>query len=323
MDNGSTDESRQVCAGQCEFHSLDSNHGFAFAVNRGIEAADTEFVAILNNDIVLEPEWLACLETSLAAPDIHFACPTLLSGRHPDMLDGTFDLLTRSGCALRVLHGAPATHPDAAHPRDIQFAPMTAALFRRDLFVTIGLLDEDFGSYLEDVEFGLRAAARGYRGRFVPAAQATHLGSATLGQWSSRSTYLIARNQIYVLARHFPPELLRAWWWPILAGNLLFLALSFKHRRGFVALRAKLRALLDWRSIRGPGTDDRRVPGTSSQTQRQAIEAAITHSEQELLSLARDGGVSRFWQLYFGFVSFGRSSTRSPRDNSSHGDSRA
>ena len=44
--------------------------------------------------------------------------------------------------------------------------------------------DEDFGSYLEDVDLGLRCVREGYRGIYVPDAVAWHHGSATLGRWN-------------------------------------------------------------------------------------------------------------------------------------------
>ena len=59
MDNGSTDNSVAVA----QHHGVDvipltENHGFAYAVNRGIEASGTDWVAILNNDITIPADWL-------------------------------------------------------------------------------------------------------------------------------------------------------------------------------------------------------------------------------------------------------------------------
>ncbi len=50
----------------------------------------------------------------------------------------------------------------------IRFAPFTAALFRCELFQRVGLLDEDFESYLEDIDFGIRCAAAGLRASTFP-----------------------------------------------------------------------------------------------------------------------------------------------------------
>src|SRR5579863_5532283 len=59
VDNGSTDDSAELAqrAG-AKVLRLGRNLGFAAAVNRGIEAADADWVAILNNDVTFEPDWL-------------------------------------------------------------------------------------------------------------------------------------------------------------------------------------------------------------------------------------------------------------------------
>src|SRR5690242_9388825 len=62
VDNGSQDDSAAVAelAGATVIR-LEKNLGFAAAVNRGIEATDADWVAILNNDVTLAPDWLAQL----------------------------------------------------------------------------------------------------------------------------------------------------------------------------------------------------------------------------------------------------------------------
>ncbi len=66
------------------------NLGFAAAVNRGIEAADAEWVAILNNDVTLEPDWLAKLLDAAAEDDIWFATGKILQAANPP--SGGWDL---------------------------------------------------------------------------------------------------------------------------------------------------------------------------------------------------------------------------------------
>jgi GT2 family glycosyltransferase len=293
VDNGSTDNSIQYVAGIADCLPLRKNHGFAYAVNRGIEAADTEFVAILNNDVILHPDWLAHLEDRLEDPSAHFACPLLLSASSPGRADGAYDLLSRSGCALRAFHGAGLDAVERSRERVVHFPPMTAALFRRDLFTSVGLLDECFRSYLEDVEFGLRAARQGYTGRFVPEATATHIGSATLGAWSARTTALIARNQILLLARHYPASLLRRWWWPILAGNLLYVLLALRQGQGIAALQGKMHALRLWSTLRNSAS------GLSDAESASHIARLVSASEAQISSLVNTVHPDRFWKVYF------------------------
>ncbi len=305
VDNGSTDNSTEHLPDFVELLALPHNYGFAAAVNRGIEATRTEYVAILNNDVVLDADWLAYLEDSLSGTPHQFATPLLLSADNPERIDGAFDLFTRSGCAERMLHGSTISHPFASEQQDIQFPPMTAALFRRQAFDAVGLLNESFGSYYEDVEWGLRASAAGQGGCFVPTARALHAGSATYGAWSSRSTYLISRNQLLLVAGNYPRNLIREWWWPIVCGNALFLLLAARRGKAFAALRGKAAALLQWRTIRR-----RNFPPQETGASRQApqhlptrnvakLRDAILESEHAWRNLSGNEGTSLFWKLYF------------------------
>lgn len=300
VDNGSTDTSAQKLPAFVELLALGHNHGFAAAVNRGIESACTEYVAILNNDVVLDAEWLKNLEDALASDNCHFACPLLIQARAADSIDGAFDLLTRSGCAARALHNQDLRHPMASKPTAIQFPPMTAALFRRSLFDQVGSLNETFGSYYEDVEWGLRAAIGGFAGCFVPTARAVHVGSATYGTWSTHSTYLISRNQLLLVASHYPDSLLRTWWWPVLIGNLFYVILSLRHGQTLAAVRGKIAALRRWGSLRRERNRHLDPLETAvSNDQLSRLRQTILRSEQTWLAMARNSDPGTFWKLYF------------------------
>ncbi|MDZ7638845.1 MAG: glycosyltransferase family 2 protein [Bryobacterales bacterium] len=297
VDNCSTDDSRSVAEAHAEWLGLERNFGFACGVNRGLAEVDTEFVALVNSDVILDSGWLAELEDALEDPSLSFACPLLLTSERPDLIDGTWDLLSRAGCPERALHRQSSGHPDASAPRQVQFAPMTAALFRISLFREIGNLDEAFVNYLEDVEFGLRASLAGRRGCYVPSATALHSGSATLGVWSARTTYWNARNQLLLVARHYPSSLLRKWWRPILAGNLLFLVLAARKGKFFAALHGKGSVLLRWRQWR---RDPKSEHGEGSPGRYERLSCVVGESEREIERRQKempDG--STFWRAYF------------------------
>lgn len=292
VDNNSSDNSRTVVADSAIWRSLDKNYGFAYAVNRGIELVDTDFVAIVNNDIILDSHWLEALENTLADPHCAFACPLLRAAHSPNLIDGTWDLLSRSGCPLRALHGESLSTPQVQSPRDIVFPPMTAALFRTSVFRQLGGLDESFQNYLEDVDFGLRAALAGFRGRFVPSASAAHTGSATLGAWSHRSTYWNARNQVLLLARHYPTTLLRRWCFPIFTGQLLYLLLAARHGQLFAAIRGKTEILRSWSQWRQAVNSD--------PVHTLTLQHLLEQGDRDIAALVGSGNsCPLFWKLYF------------------------
>jgi len=92
VDNGSTDNSVQVAhAAGARVIEMHANAGFARAVNTGIQAATGDFIAIVNNDVHLEPAWLQTLWASLAPSEYGFATGKLLDASREGVIDGTWD----------------------------------------------------------------------------------------------------------------------------------------------------------------------------------------------------------------------------------------
>jgi GT2 family glycosyltransferase len=287
VDNGSTDDSDDVAerAG-ARVIRLGSNFGFAAAVNRGIESTKADWIAILNNDVTLAPDWLTTLlariEKDAENEQAWFATGKTLSTNDRNRIDGTFDAISRGACAYRCGSGKPDA-PFWNQPRRIRMAPMTAALFRRRLFEEIGSLDEGFESYLEDVDFGIRCAIHERWGIYVPKAIAYHQGSSTWGQWNKYSVRLIARNQLLLTAKHFD-GLSR---WPIVAGQLLWGFLALCHGCAGAYLQGKMAGMREARSIpaQRPASDQ--------------IKAFIRESENTILEVQRHTGFDRYWRAYF------------------------
>src|SRR5580698_3366526 len=101
VDNGSTDDSATVAASEgAHVIALGKNTGFAAAVNRGIrEAAGSEFICVLNNDVTLAPDWLELLIQKLETVGAWFATGKLLDARERQRIDGSFDAVCRGGGA--------------------------------------------------------------------------------------------------------------------------------------------------------------------------------------------------------------------------------
>lgn len=279
IDNGSTDGAPELARSRgARVIAMGRNAGFAAAVNRGIREAAGQWIAVLNSDVELAPDYLA----RLANADAWFATGKILSAADPSRIDGTFDVLCRGGVAWRVGHGcSDGVMFSKAQPAFS--VPWTAALFRAELFERAGSLEERFESYYEDVEFGLRCAALGLEGRYVPDAVAWHRGSATLGRWHPETVRRIARNQVYLIACHFPRRLRRRWLWPIAVAHLLWGAVALRHGAGWAWARGKWEGLRNQRSFSAPAQENERV-----------LEVLCRAGER----LAREApGI--FWRLYF------------------------
>jgi len=274
LDNGSTDGAAEVArAAGCRVIAMGANAGFARAVNRGWQEAGPGWVAVLNSDVELESRWL---ERLLAAPEVAagkaaFATGTIYTtesrGQTAPIVDGTYDLVSRAGCAWRAGHGSgfepSAPDADRTGSRAIAIAPATACLYRRDVLEQLGGFDESYGSYLEDVDLGLRCVEAGLGGVWVPDAAAWHEGSATFGRWDARVVRLTSRNQLRLIGRHYDGALLRSCLRAIFAGQMLWGLVAMRHGAGLAWLRGKLDGLAEFRPHGAPSARLREFLGDS------------------------------------------------------------
>lgn len=291
VDNGSRDGSVELAGSQgARVIALEQNIGFSGAVNRGIREARTKYVAVLNNDVELQPDWLERLRRAMEEPRVFFATGKLLSASRPDRLDGTFDTISRGACPWRAGYGR-TDGPEWSQTRRIRMAPFTAALFRAELFRRVGLLDERFESYLEDVDFGLRCAIEGYTGLYVPEAVARHFGSATLGVWHRDTVRRHARNQLLLVAKHYPPRTFLRYGWPVFVGQSLWGLVALRHGRGLPFLRGKLEGMALFRRVR------REAAGGGGRPK--GLSRILEQSESEIYELQCRTGFEPYWRLYF------------------------
>jgi GT2 family glycosyltransferase len=292
VDNGSEDGT-QILAREMgtDLIVFPENRGFAAAVNEGIRQASGDWLLIVNNDVLLEPAWIERLLAAIEQEGVLFGAGKLLRKDNIGTLDGSWDLVSRAAYAWRCGYG----RSDGAVwsiRRKIWFAPMTAALFHRQAFDRVGLLETRFESYYEDVDFGVRCALAGLEGVYEPAAVAVHIGKASFGKRGARVMYLSARNQVLLLAKHYPPQTLRRFGWPILVGQMLALLVAARHLRFFTALRGKWDGLRQWSTFRKD----------MNAAYQRAVESAFSESELEIRKLQRQIGFDIYWRLYFGLV---------------------
>jgi GT2 family glycosyltransferase len=205
-----------------------ANVGVAASLNRGVLAARGEYVALLNNDIELEPGWLAALVQALEAhPRAAAATGKLLDFHHRERFEAAGDFMRWSGMSGH--YGQGERVGSACEQPTAVFSPCAgAALYRRAAFTDVGLFDEDFFAYLEDVDWGFRAQLAGYTARYEPAAVAYHMGGATTGRQANRFTALLRRNSALVVLKDYPAAALLRHLPKILAFQLISLYASYR-----------------------------------------------------------------------------------------------
>lgn len=180
--------------------------GFAAAMNRGLDATDEAFVAAVNDDVVVGPDWAASLLDLLASrPDVAAAQGVNTVLDQPDVVDGCGIGWNAWWQAVQLSHGEPSARVPA-EPFDTGGASATATIYRRSALDRVALpdgsvFDPAFDSYYEDVDLALRLAGRGLGAVCVPAARAGHVGSATGITLGKHRLELIYGNRLLTLWR--------------------------------------------------------------------------------------------------------------------------
>ena len=170
VDNGSTDGSIKYIAEnypEVRIIPLIKNFGFSRAVNEGIKVSRGKYIALLNNDTEADPEWLKELYYALERnPELGFCASRMINYYHRDILDGAGDCFPRSCRPFKRAIGN-----EGYNITKLVFgASAGAALYKKELFETVGYFDEDFFAYFEDVDLSLRAQLLGFKCLYVSTA---------------------------------------------------------------------------------------------------------------------------------------------------------
>ena len=185
VDNGSTDSTYEMVRSasrsfplRLQYLALETNLGFAKAVNEGILSAHSEFVALLNNDTEADACWVENgLQAMRRFSGYSFFASRIVNYHQRHLLDSAGDCYDPRGIPFKRGFSQPIETYLEAEP--VVAASAAAAFYRRALFDEIGLFDEDFFMYLEDVDWSLRAQLAGHRCLYLPEAVVYHVEAAS------------------------------------------------------------------------------------------------------------------------------------------------
>jgi GT2 family glycosyltransferase len=272
VDNGSRDDSLALTAvefPEVRVLALPENVGFAPAVNRGIQSCRSPYVALLNNDTEVDPDWLGELVGALES-NPRAASAAAKMREHDegcrDRLYGLGQALTPDGTPHRI-GGGEIDRGQWDGVREVFGACGGAALYRRTVLDEIGLLDEAFFAYLEDDDWAFRARLAGYHCVAVPSAVVYHVGSGTSGAGSPLVFRLGTRNRVRLLLKNYPASWLIRYLPAIVAAHARLVVASAMVGRLGPVLRGYAEALTQL-----PDTLQQRV---QVQRLRRASDAAL------------------------------------------------
>ena len=213
VDNGSVDGSVEFIENNYPDVVLvrhKKNLGFTGGVNGGIKKAmqlGAEYIALLNNDAIADKDWLKNLVSFLDAhPEAGIATSKICDSKKTH-LDSTGDLYTTWG--LPYPRGRGEKFSNKYDKETWVFgASGGASLYRVKVFETIGLFDQDFFAYYEDIDISFRAQLAGWKVGFVPQAIVYHEISATSSKIKGFATYQTIKNLPMLFWKNVPFRLL-------------------------------------------------------------------------------------------------------------------
>jgi GT2 family glycosyltransferase/glycosyltransferase involved in cell wall biosynthesis len=213
VDNASRDES--VAYARERFPRVrvvetGANLGFAGGNNFGAREANGDWVAFLNNDTRVEPEWLLqMVKTTLAGEERGLVCVSSLmldwAGKRIDFQAGALNF---HGFGFQPSYGLPVEGREIK-PRELLFPCGGSMLIKREVFLEVGGFDDDFFAFFEDVDLGWRLWLLGYRVELVPSAVTYHRHHGSFESVAGHRNYLLyERNALYAIYKNYEQETL-------------------------------------------------------------------------------------------------------------------
>jgi len=208
VDNGSSDDSiaqLHEYYSNLEVFESGENLGYAGGNNTGIKVLlerGAEYILLLNDDVILSPDTLSHLaRAALEYPNSGFLGPKIVCLEDPKRLLSAGGLLT---------HDYQSVHRGMGKPDEWQYAQIDkvdflsgcALLVHKNTIQLIGLLDEDYFTYHEDIDWCFRGREAGFSCLYVPDAVVYHPDTRQRDAESPRVTYYLARNNLLFARKH-------------------------------------------------------------------------------------------------------------------------
>lgn len=224
VDNGSVDGSKDYIKNSTFTFPVrlvenTENTGFAPAVNQGILKAENEYIFSLNNDTEVKKGSIKALVDLISSDkDIFSVQAKMLQYKNKDLIDDAGDEYNLLAWTKKT--GENHNSAEFREVKDIFSACAGAAMYKKSLLTQIGMFDDNYFAYMEDVDLAIRSRIYGYRNLLCPDAIVYHIGSATSGsRHNDFKVRLAARNNVWTVYKNLPI--------PMKIVNFIFLFFGF------------------------------------------------------------------------------------------------
>ena len=222
----------------------EENLGFAGGVNTGIRYAienDFDAVALFNNDAIADEKWLSSLVSELEAKPETAILTGLLLHEDGKTVDSTGEQYSIWGMPFpRSRNKSSANIPESGF---VFGATGGASLYRTSLFRKVGLFDERFFAYYEDVDVSFRAQLAGQKVFFTNKAIAYHKQGASSSKIPGFTVYQTFKNIPLLFIKNVPWGLLLPIGCRLFVLYVLIFGNAIKNGAGVPALRGWLASI--------------------------------------------------------------------------------
>ncbi len=237
VDNGSEDGTERFILDKYKWVKiirLDKNYGFAYAINRGVRSSKGKYLVFLNNDTSVKKDWLNNLVLMAEKnPKIASINSKVLNYFNQKKIDGLGIQINEVGQANSV--GWNETDNGQFNkPFYIFGATGGASLFNKSIFEKVGMFDENYFMYSEEVDWAYRAQFMGYKSMFCPDAVVFHRHKSSSKRKPQNLEYWQFKNMSQTIIKDMPTAvLLKNWrWLKILLVH--FNTIIYQLKNGFI-----------------------------------------------------------------------------------------
>lgn len=217
-DNASTDSSIEFLQDnypQLRIIANRTNGGFARGYNEALAEVEADYFVLLNSDIEVTPNWIEPVIQLMESDKMIGACqPKLRSFHEREKFEyagaagGFIDEYGYPFCRGRIFQHIENDNGQYNDTIEIFWATGACMFVRADLYKQFGGFDEDFFAHMEEIDYCWRLKNSGYRIMYCPDSMVYHVGGGTLPKKSSQKTYLNFRNNLTLLYKNLPSNLI-------------------------------------------------------------------------------------------------------------------
>lgn len=206
VDNNSKDDSVKFTENnypEIKILKVNYNSGFAKAVNGGIKISSGEYILLLNNDTEIKEDFLEEMMKGFKDEDTGSVACKMLNFYKRNIIDDAGDFIKLKGSPYARGHGEEDIG-QYDRQKYIFGACAGAAMYKREMFDKVGLFDEDFFAYYEDVDMSFRMQIAGYKCFYNPMAICYHKRGATTKTMTGFETMLCEKNLVALRIKNYP-----------------------------------------------------------------------------------------------------------------------